>query len=86
MTLTKAVPPTENSGTGNNVCQAEHVWVHPVVGWPSVASAEDAPFRLNNVVRNWLTGVSGVRRGLRCDGGLDRERGGCAQILPRLSI
>lgn len=78
------VPPTENSGTGDNaVRRRKHVWVHPAAGWPSLASAEDAPFRLDGVVRNWLTGVSGGReRGftVRCDVAWKCERGGCAQI------
>lgn len=64
LTLTKGVPPTDNSGTGDNaVSLAKHVWVHPAAGWPGLASAEDAPFRLDGVVRNWLTGASGGGNG-----------------------
>lgn len=87
LTLTKGVPPTDNSGTGDNaVCRGKHVWVHPAVGGPSLASAEYAPFRLDGVVRNWLTGVSGGGNGgcdaMRC--GLERERCGYAQILTQV--
>lgn len=60
----QSVPPTENSRTGNNAaCRGKHVWVHPAAGWPGLASAEDAPFRLDGVVRNWLTGVGGGGNG-----------------------